>query len=343
MTALDDAPVVTGRRVTPTAHLLLPANADRAHWLTARRSGIGSSDVADILDVGYKTPLHVYHDKRGTLPPDDDPGEPALWGNLHEETVAREWARRNRSVVRRVGLVANIDQPWMMCTLDRRVTECPLSEDVRERCALEVKTRNAFVASKWKRSVPDDVLAQTLWQIRVTGYDHIHVAVLIGGSDYRQTVVRRKGNEQLIDDIATVAGDMWQRIRRGNPPPSAGDPERLVELWEQLNPEREGGIVLDATDAYETLLAYEDARLRAKAAKCEQDAAKAHLIELLGGAEVAVFGSDAGYTYLPSTRQSIDMNRLAEEFPDAYAACLRETTSRRLDIAKPYRLTEPLS
>jgi hypothetical protein len=48
-------------------------------------------------------------------------------------------------VVRRVGLVANIDRPWQMCTLDRRVLECPLSDD-RERCAVEVKCRDKMKA-----------------------------------------------------------------------------------------------------------------------------------------------------------------------------------------------------
>lgn len=343
MTALStETAATTRRRVTPTARLVLPASADRADWLEARRRGYGSSDVADALEVGYRTPLHVYYDKRGELDHDDNPGEPALWGNLHEETVAREWARRNRSVVRRVGLVAHDDQPWMMCTLDRRVTECPLIPGQREACALEVKTRNAFTASRWKRAVPDDVLAQTLWQINVTGYDHIHVAVLIGGSDYRQTVVRRKGNEQIIADIVAVTSRLWQRIQDGDPPAPSGNPDRLVELWEQLNPDRSGVADLDATDAYEQLLAYESGRLREKAGKAEKDAAKARLVALLGDAEMGAFSNDYAYGYKTSSRQSIDMNRLAEEFPDAYEACVRETVSRRLDIAKQHRLKEAL-
>jgi putative phage-type endonuclease len=331
-----------GRRVTPTGRLILPASADRDDWLAERRRGIGSSDVADILEVGYKTPLHVYYDKVGGLP-EEDAGEAALWGNLHEETIAREWARRNRSVVRRVGIVAHDKRPWMRCTLDRRVTECPLNREQRETCALEVKTRNAFVASKWRRAVPDDVLAQTLWQIAVTGYDHIHVAVLIGGNDYRQALVRRDGNEQLIEDITTLAAQMWQHVKERQPPRASGNPERLVELWEDLNPVRTGCVELDGTDGYEQILAYEDARLRAKAAKAEQDAAKARLVELLGSSELAAFGTRYAYGYKPSVRQSIDMARLAEEYPDAYAACLRETTSRRLDIAHDLRLTEALS
>jgi putative phage-type endonuclease len=331
-----------GRRVTPTGRLVLPASADRAAWLAARMNGIGSSDVPDCLEVGYKTPLHVYYRKRGQLP-EEDLGEPGLWGTLHEETIAREWARRNRSVVRRVGLVAHVDQPWMMCTLDRRVVECPLAGDVREACALEVKTRNAFAAKRWKRAVPDDVLAQTLWQIAVTGYDHIHTAVLIGGSDYRQNVVRRVGNEQLIGDIVTVARQMWHRIASQSPPAPSGDPERLVELYGELYPDREGCADLDTTNAHELLLGYEDARLHEKAAKAEKDGYKAQLIALLGPHAIGAFGNDYVYGLKPSTRATCDLNLLAERFPDAYAECVTETHSVRLDIAKPFRLTEPLT
>ena len=54
MTTTTEAGATTpaaGRRVTPTGRLILPADADRAHWLTARRSGLGSSDVAAILGI----------------------------------------------------------------------------------------------------------------------------------------------------------------------------------------------------------------------------------------------------------------------------------------------------
>lgn len=342
MTETITAAPTTGRRVTPTAHLVLPASADRADWLNTRRNGIGSSDVANALGVGYKTAQHVYYDKRDELPHDDDAGEAALWGTLHEETVAREWARRNRSVVRRVGIVAHQDHPHRMCTLDRRVTECPLSAGVRERCALEVKTRNAFVAGKWRREVPDDVLAQVLWQIAVTGYDHIHVAVLIGGNDYRQYVIHRDGNEQLIADITTICDRLWHDIQTGRIPDHNGDPDQLIDLYEQLNPNREGAAILDKTDAYEQLLEYESGRLEEKAGKKRKDTAKARLVELLGGAEIGIFGNDYAYGYKPSSRASVNLERLAEEYPDAYAACVTETTSRRIDIAKDYRLKEAL-
>src|SRR5215471_12994036 len=199
-----------GRKVTPTAYRVLPADADEQAWLARRRDGIGSSDVAAILGVAeHRTALHVWYDKRGSLP-DSDAGEAALWGHLHEDTVAREWARRNRSTVRRVGLVANVEKTWMLTTLDRQIGVCPLDRQAGTICALEVKTRHAFVAGRWRRDTPDAVLAQVVWEMATTGYPHIHVACLSGGNDYRQYVIRR--DPELEADIITTA----ERFYHGN-------------------------------------------------------------------------------------------------------------------------------
>ncbi|MGE7437527.1 YqaJ viral recombinase family nuclease [Kitasatospora sp. NPDC001175] len=329
-----------GRRVTPTARLVLPADADRNRWLDARRAGIGSSDVPAILGVNdYATPLHVYLDKLGEL--SDDAGEAAHWGNVLEEPVAREWARRNRSVVRRVGLVAHQDESWRRATLDRRITECPLPESRREACALEVKTRSAFKSAQWHSGAPDDVLAQVLWQMAVTGYDHMHYAVLIGGNDYRQGVVRADQHRQTTADVLTAVAIFWTgnvlaRVR----PPHSGTPARNVELYRRLHTERVGVVHLDhQPDAHNALLDYETARLEEAAARKRKEVAQAELLRLLGDAQVAALGNGKAWSMEPTVgRPSTDYGRLAERWPDAYADCVTTKPGERLDIDKAFRL-----
>lgn len=337
------APAVL-RRATPAAGVLLPADADRAEWLKARRDGIGSSDVAAIMGVSKSNPRRVFYDKVGALPIDDNAGEKALWGVVHEEQVAREWARRNRSVVRRVGLVANLADQWMLCTLDRRVTECPLNREVREACALEVKTTDKALAKNWRLSVPDYVLAQTLWQVRVTGYDHIHVAVLIGGNDFRQYVVYRRGNEQLTEDIVAVASRFWHSFVKARVVPELTgeeDPDDLVDMYHQMYPEREGVVNLAGhPTAFEDLLEYEQHRLAESAAKKKKDAAKARMVAALGGAAWAMFDKDDAYGFETSRRRTPDLERLAERWPEAYADCVVDKLSPRLTIAPKYRRKE---
>lgn len=329
-----------GRRVTPTGRLTLPATADRATWLTARRNGLGSADIAAILGISrYGNALSVWHDKTGGLPLESDDSEPALWGRAFEDTVAREWARRNRSVVRRVGLVANTDRPWQMCTLDRLVLECPLATE-RERCAVEIKCRDKMKASSFRAGVADDVLVQTLWQADVCGYDHIHTAVLIGGNDYRQFVVRVADHLQLVADLRAAGAAMWERVTTRRPPVLTGDeePGPLLDLYERLHPQREGAVEIARDgDAQDALAEYIAAGAQESAAKKAKDRAKAKLLGVLGGAETALDGDRVAFEYVEQTRVHVDTTRLAERWPDAYTECVEDRSHRRISIPKHVR------
>ena len=326
----------TLRRVTPAAIQVLKADAPRDEWLTRRREGIGSSDIAKIVGVADRQQaLHVWHDKRGT-PLGDEPGEAALWGLLHEDTVAREWCRRNRSVIQRVGLVANVDSPFMLTTLDRLVRECPI--DRQEHCALEVKTRSAFKSAKWHRAVPDDVLAQTAWQRFVTGLDHIHVAVLIGGNDYRQTVVRADSDiERYLTGKAT---EFWyQNVVRGIEPAWDFDvdhPEDLLDLDNRLHPEKVGELDLDGIGE---VMAYAEASAAASAAEKARKAAAARLAQIAGGAQFLQFENRLAFSYSPRSRTNCDLEVLAERYPQAYAdpAVVSETNYYAIQLAKGLR------
>lgn len=331
----------TTRRVTPTARLVLPADADREVWLAARRAGVGSSDVPAILGVSpYTTALHVYYDKTGELPP-QDAGEAAMWGNLLEEAVAREWARRNKAIISRVGLVAQLDSAWKLATLDRKVAGCSRPVDPRHQlnrrdCMLEVKTRSAWVAGKWGRGVPDDVHGQVAWAMHVTGYDHAHVAVLIGGQEFRQFTVDRDPDLEAM--VVPVVHKFWhhQVGLRVPPPADEVDPEQRVELYQRLYPDRGGSVEVDALAAYEQLLIYDEAGAQMNAHKDFRAAAKAKLIELLGPAAVATVDGEQVYSYPSTSRRSVDFQRLQDEHPAAYAACVTESTAPTFRVAKNY-------
>jgi putative phage-type endonuclease len=324
---------IATRRVTPAAYRVLPADADRDAWLAARRDGIGASDVPAILGVSdYTTAVHVYRDKRGELV--DDAGEAALWGSLLEEPVAREWARRQRSVVQRVGLVARVDAPWMRATLDRQVLECPMDREVRTRCALEVKCRSAFKAYRWHADVPDDVLAQAVWQMAVTGYDHIHVAVLLGGNELKlSTVFREQDLERHVVGGVTRFRDE-HLIPGVEPDWDLSKAARLIEMDSLMHPERTGEIAVADLDA---VLEYAQRSAVKSAAEKALKESSATLRRLAAGKEIVTFGGELAYQYTPSKRSRCDLEQLKEQFPDAYAACVAESTSHTLRVSPTFR------
>lgn len=324
----------TTRRVTPTAVRVLPADADRDTWLAARRNGIGSSDVAAILGVADRnTAVHVYRDKRGELIDEDN--EAALWGRIFEDPVAREWARRQRSVVQRVGLVAHVDEPWQLVSLDRQVLECPMDRTVRTRCALEVKCRSAFKASRFlHNTIPDDVLAQVVWQMAVTGYDHVHVAVLIGGNELKvSTAFREKGLEAYV--LKEVRKFREQHLLAGVEPDwDLSKAQALIDMDSLMHTERVGELSIQ--DVGEVIEYAERSAAKGAAERALKESS-ATLRRLANGARTVTFGGELAYEYGPVNKRNADLDRLAERWPDAYADCVTEKTHYAIRLASEFR------
>lgn len=316
-----------GRLETPTARLVLSVDAPREVWLGARRNGITATDLPAIVGLSqYRSAIDVWTDK--TMPPADpqDAGEAAFWGMKLEEPVAQAWAERHGVKIRRVGIVANVEHPWMLASLDRLVTGC-----FEGRCALEVKTRSLFVSDAWDKAVPDDVRAQVMWQLAVTGLDHIHVAALIGGQRLVDHVIYPDPAE--IERLTNAASIVWTAVEHDEMP------DLPPELWsteylEARHPDREGSVQLEDRDTVAAYLAY--IRISDEISDLEKEKAelRTRLIGALGDADTATIDSKPVYTYKPSTRRNLNAKALGELYPDAAGddRVWNVTTSRTLRI-----------
>lgn len=346
---------MASRRATPGGLMVLTAKEiadDRAAWLRARRwrAGvgycIGSSDTPSILGIkDAGTPVSVWHEKvHATETPDN---AAMMWGRLDEDTTARYWRDRNRSAVQAVGLISNVDQPWHQTTLDRLVLECPLDRGLRRRCGLEVKHRGAFGSRRWHRVIPDDVLAQMCHQIFVTGFDHMHYAVRIGGNDYHQGVVRRDEDAETIAYVLKHANAFRSEHLAAvgeevEPPwPIEEKATSLIELDKMLHPDRQGLLEIEDVGPVMELA---EARARKSAADREEKIAKARLVQQANGARTVVTptegGSELAYEFAPSERSKVDLDILREKYPTAYAdpEVVIHSTSWQINIAEPYKV-----
>lgn len=275
--------------MTPTGVLVSTAAPETDEWFAARREGITATDLPKILGLSkYGNALSVWLDKRGEL--DDEAGEAARWGQILEDPVASEWALRNDVTCERVGVLANSEHPWRRASLDRLVTGC-LTDGT---CGVEIKTRSAFVAGRWDDDVPDDVLAQTQWQLLVTGLPHMHVACLLGGQRLVDFTV--EPDEDLQALLVDEASRVWQHVQDGTPPKV--DPDALLaKLLDQLYSHRKGVRQVDESIARWRMAEYDDAGFSEKQAKEKRQVARAALIELLGDGEIAVIDDMPVYTY----------------------------------------------
>ena len=71
-------------------------------WLEDRQKGIGGSDVGTILGLNkWKSPYQLWLEKTGQVVLEETASEPAYWGNILEEVVAKEFQERTGKKVRR--------------------------------------------------------------------------------------------------------------------------------------------------------------------------------------------------------------------------------------------------
>lgn len=304
-------------RPTPTGILSTSAVPESDDWFAARRGGITGTDLPKILgDSKYGNALSVWLDKRGELP-DDGVSEAGTWGTLLEDTVAREWARRNDVTVRRVGVIQHMDHPHFRASLDRTVHGCILTG----RCGLEVKTRSAFKKGSFKEDIPDDVLAQVAWGRMVSGFDHMHVAVLIGGQELLEFLY--EADNALEEFLVAAAQPIWENVLSGTPPEVEGDSDGvLLGILNKMYERREGDRTLDADKARAYLSEYARGGEIEKDGKGIKEAAKGSLVQLLDDGDTGLIDDSPAFTYKrpsPSTGMPAkEITRLRKEQPDTY-------------------------
>jgi putative phage-type endonuclease len=266
-------------------------NAPRIEWLQQRQAGIGGTDVSGVLGLSpYRSPLDVYLSKVEPVQ-EKEMGEPAYWGIVLEDVVAREFAKRQGVKVQRVNqMIAHPNEPWMLVNLDRAIVTpgsvVRVNKDGRLAGAdglLECKTASAYKAADWGRDgdeeeIPIAYAAQGMWYLAVTGLEWIDFACLVGGQKF--VVKRMERDESTIKEITERCRAFWFDHVLKRVPPPATSPEDMQRLFPV-----DSGAYVDATPA--ALEDFNEARAlaeQADAIEAKLDAAKARLKMTIGEA-----------------------------------------------------------
>ncbi len=297
----------------------------REEWLEVRRQGVGGSDAAAIAGVSpFASRLSVYLEK--VQPVEDvEPTECQRFGNLLEDVVAREFARRTGFRVRRRNAVLrHPEHPWMLANLDRLV-----SDGERGPAILEVKTRSAYARSAWEAGVPLDVQYQVQHYLAVTGYSRAYVAVLLGGSDYRQARIER--DEEFIEELTRLEQAFWfEHVLAGVPPEPDGSEASSVSLRRLYPTAVLDSEVILPDHAEELVRELAEARAEAKAKDQDVSRLENQVKALMADAETAYLpGIERPVcTWKSQTRTSIDSKALRAAEPEVAARFEKTTESR---------------
>jgi putative phage-type endonuclease len=230
---------------------------DRDQWIWHRKQGIGGSDAAAIAGVHkYKSPLVLYMEKVGLYEQKVE-NEAALWGNLLEDTVAKEFIRRYNEALsdefesqginmynlakiqRRNAILQHDEYDFMLMNVDRFMS-CP----VKGRGILEVKTASVRVADEWKgEDVPNAYFVQVQHYLAITGLDYAYMAVLIGGQEMRYYYIPR--DQEFIDDLIEIEKRFWYENVLASNPPEVDGSDSTTEMYKILYPVHRDRYVLE--------------------------------------------------------------------------------------------------
>lgn len=190
---------------------------NREAWLAERRTGIGGTDAANILGVGFGTAYDVWLEKTRALP-QVRPNEAMWWGSALEAVIAERYmVETGRKVWSPERVFYNDRWPVLRGTPDRLCIG--LARGV------EVKTASFHARESWGEPgtdrIPDGYLVQCAVYMAVTGFPQWDVAALIGGNDFRLYHVRR--NEEFEAFLIERLTAWWTRhVEGGEPPPLTG-------------------------------------------------------------------------------------------------------------------------
>lgn len=255
----------------------------RDAWLQERMLGIGGSDAAAAIGLSrFKTACQLYLEKRGELEPENlDDVEYVRFGNLMEEIIAREYARRNEVKVRRRNqIVSHPKHPWMRASVDRLVEG--------RRVGLECKNVDAmaFRFGEWGEpgtdEVPEEYLLQCQHYMAVLGYPEWHLAACVGGNRLKTYII--PCDAELQEMLIEREHAFWQRVQSGDRPELDYEHRTTLDLLKRIHPGTDGSEV-DLSPVEHWHKVRVDAAVKAKEYGDMADKAKAHILEVMGRAD----------------------------------------------------------
>ncbi|WP_445480436.1 YqaJ viral recombinase family nuclease [Lysinibacillus irui] len=296
---------------------------DRIEWLQLRKSGIGGSDASAILGFNrYKSAFQLYIEKTSEFVEESD-SEAAYWGNVLEDVVAKEFAKRTGKKIRKINrMLRHPKHYFMTANLDRDV--------VGEKAFLECKTASEYLKDSWNgEDVPAAYLCQLQHYLAVTGYEKAYIAVLIGGNKFVWKEVAR--DDEFIELMIQHEKAFWENHVLANVPPAIDGSSSASELLAKMYPQDDGSAIMLDEQSNTLIEAIESIKAEQKQLEKQRNEYENQLKMALGEAAEG-HSNRFKVTYKTIASSRLDSKRLKEEQPAIYEKYIKESLSRRLSI-----------
>lgn len=243
-------------------------------WHQLRSMGIGGSMVGTIAGLNKWESCYTAWAKYTGKISDQIPDSPAMeWGRRLEAVVLDKFADEHPEleVIREVGTWQNVERPYQIANPDALATD-----QHGNLCVIEIKT--ARFPDDWAAGVPLYYLTQVQWYLSTLGLQRAYVAVLIGGSDYREYEIEADNFQQQAD-IALV--ERFLESVENDQAPAWDGSESTYETVRRIHPDIQDDEVELGDLGNQTLAAIEkEAEAKAEALKL-----KSQVLDTMGKAK----------------------------------------------------------
>jgi putative phage-type endonuclease len=255
---------------------ILSAVQRTPEWIEARQEGIGASEAAAALGLSrWESPYSLWCRKLGLVPPPEVSLAMEIGSATEALNAARYEAATGFRVRRANRLLRSREHPFLLASLDRWI--------VGEDAVLEMKwtEHGTGYGEPGTDQVPDEVAAQVVHQMAVTGRSRADVSVLFGSRRHAvYTVWRDTAAEAAV--VARLAR-FWRHVEDRTQPELDGSDATLDALAGRYP--QDDGAELEADDrSAAALAAYLDAADREADAKAAMAEARAVLEAFTGDA-----------------------------------------------------------
>lgn len=197
-----------------------------------RRQGLGATDVAGIVGVGYRSPIEIWLEKTGQAPA-PEPSWRMRMGQLLEPSIAAAYSEQTGRKLRRRGVVFDRGIPYFYCHPDREI--------VGEDGLLEIKATSH--ARDYDDGIPPRVTVQGQWQMSLTGRSFVDVAVLASTtSGFMPLTIER--DDELIRDLRAEADRFWRYHVLERVPPEVDGTEAYRKYLASRHPRASGAEIV---------------------------------------------------------------------------------------------------
>lgn len=299
-------------------------NATREEWLKVRKLGLGGSDMAAVLGLSpWRSPIDVWLDKTSDTVEEKE-SEPMYWGNVLEEVVAQEFAKRSGYKVRNNNFTLQSEEyPYLLANIDREIVGLD--------AGLECKTANAFKANEWDGdNVPDAYYIQCQHYMAVTGKSSWWIACLVGGNTFYYKEIKR--NEEVIAAIVDTGAAFWELVKNKTMP-APDDTKQCENALKKLYQKSNGQSVELPANYGNMIIDYLEIKNQLYELETKKRGIENVMKDFLKDNERATYGEHFVSWKSTKAREAFDAKAFKEDYPELHKQYIKVgEPSRRMDI-----------